>query len=86
MNSKLSIVLAIALLVVGLMITTIVGNRPQPITEDLNYDGVVDIKDFSIALYLVNSIKNKMEESNQPVPDNVIESVYPDVPPYSPSN
>lgn len=67
MNSRLSIVFAIALLLVGVLTATIVGNQVEPVTEDLNHDGVVDIQDFSIALYLVDTIKQEIEkDSYQP--------------------
>lgn len=52
---------------------------------DLNKDGEVTIQDFSIALYLVDSIKSQLH--NESTPANVIEDVYPPVPlPYQPSN
>lgn len=55
-----------------------------PPPTDINRDGTVNIQDFSIALDLVDSIQDEMR--NQRHPANVIEEVYPDVPPYSPSN
>jgi len=50
---------------------------------DLNEDGEISLKDFSIALYLTNSIQTELR--NQNVKVNVIEDVYPPVPlPYQP--
>lgn len=55
-----------------------------PLDSDLNNDGEVNMHDFSIALDLVDRIQEEMRNRNHPA--NVIEDVYPDVPPYSPNN
>jgi len=52
--------------------------------RDLNRDGAINLEDFSMALDIVDDIL--VEVRNQKVPANVIEDVYPDVPPYSPHN
>lgn len=60
------------------------NNADCEYTNDLNKDGEVTLQDFSIALDRVDSIMKELR--NQNVPANVIEDVYPDVPPYSPHN
>lgn len=37
--------------------------RPTYAPEDLNRDGVVDLKDFSIALYLLNNITDELQNN-----------------------
>jgi len=74
---------ALALLATGLVLAQLKTTELTN-TNDLNIDGVVNFTDFSIALDRVNQVK--MEISNQQEKANVIEEVYLDVPPYSPSN
>lgn len=80
-----SIVLAL-IMVFGVMGYFVGLNHADRNTNelDLNNDSEVTLKDFSIALYLVDSIKKELT-GNQTVPANVIEDVYPPVPPYSTS-
>ncbi len=73
---------SMAFLVLGYFAGVHYENKLIPDT-DLNRDGVVNIHDFSIALDLVDRIQEEMR--NQRHPANVIEDVYPDVPPYSPN-
>lgn len=80
-----SIVLALIFVFIVLGYFAGLNHANRNINElDLNKDREVTIQDFSIALYLVDSIQKEI--GNQHTPANVIEDVYPDVPPYSPSN
>mgnify|MGYP003436019558 CR=1 FL=1 len=81
-----SIVLALIFVFIVLGYFAGLNHANRNINElDLNKDREVTIQDFSIALYLVDSIKKELT-GNQTVPANVIEDVYPPVPPYSTSN
>lgn len=91
MDSKVIKLLIGALIVlnVDVIAGAVIGTYRQPDTlpEDLNKDGEVDLRDFSIAAHTLGNVMAMLRAEQEHTPANEPEEIYPPVPlPYQTSN